>query len=82
MNPDASTEDVYEERIARFLELAQAAQEAADRAIRPTLQETYAHIAQHWLELAQMAEATLDLNRKLLATLGDLPGDRGEEPLH
>ena len=69
MNPDATTEDIYEERIARFLELAQAAQEAAGRATRPTLQETYAHIAQHWLELAQMAEATLDLNRKLSATL-------------
>ena len=68
MGPDDSTEDVYEERIARFVELAEAAQRAADiaaRAMRPNLQETYATLAVHWLTLARMARDTVELNKRL-----------------
>ena len=70
MGPDDSTEDVYEERIARFVELAEAAQRAADaaaRVTRPNLQETYATLAVHWLALARMAQDTVELNNKKLA---------------
>lgn len=52
-----------EERIARYLELAGAAQEAADRASHPSLQETYVQLASQWIELARMAERTIDLAR-------------------
>lgn len=78
MDPTAPTEDIYEERIARFLELAEAAQEAAAaaaRATRPNLQETYAIIAQHWLGLARMAQATVDLNRSMSEQRRALAGD-------
>lgn len=54
MDPAASTEDVYEERVARFVELAEAAQRAAETAVqqaRPNLQETYNTMAKHWLTL-------------------------------
>ena len=53
------TEDVYEERIARFLELAEAAQNAADRASSILLKVTYAKLASQWVDLAQMAARTI-----------------------
>ena len=70
-------EDIYEERIARYLELAEAAQEAAGRTHSPSLQETYAQIARQWLHLAQLAAGTIDLARQVSAPLH---GD-GQEPL-
>jgi hypothetical protein len=54
-------EDYYEERVARYLELADAAEEAAGRASSSTLQETYIEIARQWAHLAQLAEGTRDL---------------------
>ena len=58
------TNDYCEERIARYLELAEAAQDAAGRASHPSLQETYAQLARQWIELARMAERTIDLARE------------------
>ncbi len=55
------TEDVYEERIARFLELAEAAQVAAERASTTVLKTTYAKLASQWVDLAQMAARTITL---------------------
>jgi hypothetical protein len=65
MTPDASTEDIYEERIARYLDLAEGAQEAAERASSDTLKETYAALAHQWAELAKMAQRTIDLARNI-----------------
>jgi hypothetical protein len=59
------TEDYCEERIARYLELAAAAQEAATRASHAGLQETYAQLACQWIELARMAERTILLAREV-----------------
>ncbi|HEX3430069.1 MAG TPA: hypothetical protein VHT03_04215 [Rhizomicrobium sp.] len=59
------TEDYCEERIARYLELAEAAQEAASRATQFGLQETYARLASQWIELARMAERTILLAREV-----------------
>lgn len=60
-------EDYYEERIARYLELAEAAQEAAGRAVAPSLQETYAQLATQWVHLAEHAARTIELARKVSA---------------
>jgi hypothetical protein len=54
------TEDIYEERIARFLELAEAAQTAAETASSTLLKVTYAKLASQWVELAQMAARTMN----------------------
>jgi hypothetical protein len=59
------TKDVYEERIARFLELAEAAQSAAERASTTLLKVTYARLASQWVELAQMAARTIRDTREL-----------------
>lgn len=59
------TNDYCEERIARYLELAEAAQEAAGRASSVTLEETYAQLARQWVELARMAERTIVLSREI-----------------
>ena len=64
MRPER-TEEYYEERIARYLELAEAAQDAAARAITPTLQETYAQLACQWVHLAELAERTIELSRQV-----------------
>jgi hypothetical protein len=58
------TNDYCEERIARYLELAEAAQEAASRATHISLEETYAQLARQWIELARMAERTIILSRE------------------
>ena len=58
-------EDYCEERIARYLELAEGAQEAASRATHVGLQETYAQLARQWIELARMAERTILLAREV-----------------
>jgi hypothetical protein len=63
------TEDVYEERIARFLELAEAAQSAADRTANEVLKITYARLAGQWVELAQMAARTISLAREAARAL-------------
>lgn len=42
MVPNASLEEVYEERVARFLELAEAAQEASTRASSNKMQNVRA----------------------------------------
>lgn len=55
--------DYCEERIARYLELAEAAQDAAGRASNVSLEETYAQLARQWIELARMAERTIVLVR-------------------
>lgn len=71
-----STEDIYEERLVRYLELAEAAQEASERAGDITLKITYAKLASQWIELGQMAARTADLAasaKKPLAT---------DRPLH
>jgi hypothetical protein len=73
------TEDVYEERIARFLELAEAAQSAAERASSIVLKVTYARLASQWVELAQMAARIISLAREPTA---DLPGTTGREESH
>ena len=57
------TNEYCEERVARYLELAEAAQEAAGRASDIALEETYAHLARQWIELARMAERTIVLVR-------------------
>ena len=77
MNPDAHTEDIYEERIARYLELAAAAQEAAGRADSVSLQETYASLAGQWLHLAHMARNTVDRSRRRALARGDDRDARG-----
>lgn len=59
------TEEVYEERIARFLELAEAAQSAAERASGILLKVTYARLASQWVELAQMAARTIRNTQEL-----------------
>ena len=59
------TNDYCEERIARYLELAEAAQEAASRASTSGLEETYAQLARQWIELARMAERTIHLAREV-----------------
>ena len=64
MRPDARTEDIYEERVARYLDLAEAAHEASGRAASPPLQETYAHLAGQWFNLAEMAQRTIELARR------------------
>jgi len=56
--------DYCEERIARYLELAEAALEAAGRARQAGLQETYARLASQWIQLAGMAERTIVLARE------------------
>lgn len=58
------TEDIYEERLARFLDLAEAAQDAADRADSMVLKVTYAKLASQWVELAQRARGMIDRERK------------------
>lgn len=65
MDPQATTEDIYEERITRYLDLAENAQEAAGRASTETLKETYAKLAQQWVDLARMAQRTIDLARSV-----------------
>jgi hypothetical protein len=73
------SEDEYcEERIARYLELAQAALEAAGRAISPSLQETYVQLSRQWLHLANLAARTIDLSRRISSTL---TGD-GHDDVH
>ena len=64
MNPDTATEDIYEERIARYLELAEAAQDAACRAPDGHLHDTYVYLAGRWMELADLARGTVDLARR------------------
>jgi len=59
------TNTYCEERIARYLELAEAAQEAASRASTAGLEETYAQLARQWIELARMAERTIHLVREV-----------------
>ena len=63
----ARPEDYFEERAARYLELAEAAQEAAGRAVSAQLQETYARLAEQWIRLAELARSTLDLSRTVSA---------------
>jgi len=63
----ARPEDYFEERVARYLELAEAAQEAAGRAVSAQLQETYARLAEQWIHLAELARSTLDLSRTVPA---------------
>lgn len=67
------TEDVYEERITRFLELAEAAQSAAERATSIMLKVTYAKLASQWVELAQMAAKAI-VNTHELNAAHDEPG--------
>lgn len=50
--------DYHEERIARLVELAQHAQDAADTVTDTLLHETYLRLASQWAELAAMAERT------------------------
>lgn len=78
MRPDARTEDIYEERSARYLELAQAAQDASGRAASVHLQETYARLAEQWIHLAKLARSTVDLARRLSSrsTEGQAAGDQ------
>ena len=59
------TNKYCEERIARYLELAEAAQEAACRASNVGLEETYVQLARQWIELARMAERTIHLAREV-----------------
>ncbi|HTT84321.1 MAG TPA: hypothetical protein VMF67_12645 [Rhizomicrobium sp.] len=65
------TEDVYEERMARFLELAEAAQIAAERAPANVLKITYARLASQWVELAQMAARMISMGREMRALRDD-----------
>ena len=65
MSPHARTEDIYEERIARYLDLAEAAQEAAGCASSHSLHETYVQLADQWLHLAEMARGTIALARQI-----------------
>lgn len=65
------TSDYLEERIARYLELAEAAQDAAGRASHVSLEETYAQLARQWIELARMAERTIVLSREISAPSED-----------
>jgi hypothetical protein len=53
--------DYYQERVARYLELAEAAEEAAGRASSSSLQETYVELARQWAHLAWLAEGTKNL---------------------
>lgn len=55
--------DYHEERIARLVELAQHAQDAADAALDPDLREMYLRLASQWGELATKAEQTAQLAR-------------------
>lgn len=64
-------EDVYEERIARFLELAEAAQAASERATSALLKVTYAKLASQWVELAQLATGLLTTQMELSNDLDD-----------
>jgi hypothetical protein len=50
-----SKEAYFEERVSRLLNLAEAAQDAAERTPNDSLRATYARIAEHWLKLAHMA---------------------------
>lgn len=65
------TEDIYKERLARFLDLAEAAQDASDRADTMVLKVTYAKLASQWVELAQLAQGIIDRNRKLSGQADD-----------
>jgi hypothetical protein len=65
------TEDVYKERIARFLELAEAAQSAAERASSIMLKVTYAKLASQWVELAQTAARTIAVTHQPRDLLGE-----------
>lgn len=67
MSPFAPTEDIYEERIARFIDLAEAAEDAAGCAVYPGLHETYVHIAGQWTHLAQLAKRTIEISKKARA---------------
>ena len=69
-------EDVYEERITRFLELAAAAQEAAERASSIRVQETYADLARQWAHLAELAQSTIEIARRMAEQLRDLESTR------
>lgn len=82
MIPNASMDEVYEERIARFLELAEAAQEAANRASTNKVQETYADLARQWAHLAELAQSTLEITRRMSEQLRELEGTRRGDPLH
>lgn len=70
------TNDYCEERIARYLELAEAAQDAAGRASNVGLEETYAQLARQWIELARMAERTIILSREISG-----PAEDRQQPL-
>jgi len=59
--------DYCEQRVARYLELAGAAQEAAGRASSLSLQETYAQLARQWIHLAELAAGTINLARQVSA---------------
>ena len=74
-----TTEEFYEERIGRYLELAEAAQEASERAGDITLKITYAKLASQWIELGQMAARTA-----ALAALANkpLPHTDADQHLH
>ena len=69
-------EDVYEERIARFLELAEAAQAASERASSALLKVTYAKLASQWVELAQLATELLTTQMQISNTREDEAGEQ------
>lgn len=71
MTPETLTADIYGERTARFLELAEAAHEASGRAASRPLQETYARLAEQWLHLAELARSTADLACRVSARIPD-----------
>jgi hypothetical protein len=53
--------DYHVERIARLVDLAQRAQDAADNANCTELRETWLRLAGQWAELATKAEQTADV---------------------
>lgn len=70
-----SDDDFYEERIARFVELAEAAQDASARASEMLLKVTYARLASQWIQLAQMAARMTKLAAEAKTPLPGFDGD-------